>query len=76
MRELERLPRRTRERVAGRIRALAVEPRPPGARKLMGEEGTYRIRVGTQRVLYEIDDESCTVLVTAIRPRDQAYRRR
>jgi len=32
------------------IQALADEPRPPGCRKVQGEEDLWRIRVGDYRV--------------------------
>ncbi len=43
---LARLPKRDYERVRDAIRALAENPRPPGARKLTDREG-WRIRVGS-----------------------------
>jgi mRNA-degrading endonuclease RelE of RelBE toxin-antitoxin system len=39
-------------------------------------EGTWSARRGAYRVLYEIDDQNHTVLVTAIEHRADAYRSR
>jgi mRNA-degrading endonuclease RelE of RelBE toxin-antitoxin system len=39
-------------------------------------EGTWSARRGTYRVLYEIDDKSLVVTVTAIEHRSDAYRER
>ncbi|GAA1076084.1 type II toxin-antitoxin system RelE family toxin [Nocardiopsis metallicus] len=39
-------------------------------------EGTWSARRGAYRVLYEIDEEERTVLVTAIEHRAEAYRSR
>ena len=74
-RELGSLPRDVQVRVATRIGDLAVDPRPPGVRKLKTERELYRIRVGDYRVVYEIDDLASSVTVTAIGDRKEIYRR-
>ena len=56
--ELAALPRKDRERIKSKINALALEPRPAGCEKLSGQEGTYRVRQGSYRVIYQIDDSS------------------
>ncbi|WP_367115684.1 type II toxin-antitoxin system RelE/ParE family toxin [Thiohalocapsa sp.] len=53
---LARIEKRDRDRIAKAIRALAQEPRSPGAKKLAGRD-VYRVRVGDYRVLYEIDGD-------------------
>lgn len=73
-RELEALETRLVARVWARIQALADQPRPPGCRKLQGEEGLWRIRVGDYRVLYEIKDARRVVDIAAVRHRRDAYR--
>ncbi|MEO0854964.1 MAG: type II toxin-antitoxin system mRNA interferase toxin, RelE/StbE family, partial [Cyanobacteria bacterium J06648_11] len=40
--DLRRIPNKDVARILSRIRALAVDPRPPGAEKLSGQE-KYRI---------------------------------
>jgi mRNA interferase RelE/StbE len=47
---LARIEKRDRDRIAKAIRALAQEPRSPGAKKLAGRD-VYRVRVGDYRVL-------------------------
>ncbi len=71
--ELERLPKRDRRRVAKRIQALAVDPRPHGAEKLSGLE-LHRVRQGDYRVVYTIHDADSCVVVVRIAHRRQAYR--
>jgi len=39
-------------------------------------EGTYSARRGSYRILYEVDDDTKTVTVTAVEHRGQAYRSR
>jgi mRNA interferase RelE/StbE len=63
--ELEGLPIQDRRRVVEKIRGLAVDPRPRGCEKLSGEE-KYRVRQGTLRILYEIDDGQSMVTVVKI----------
>ena len=71
--ELEELPRKDRSRVVVRIRALAADPRPRGCEKLSGEE-KYRIRQGSLRILYEIDDRLSAVTIVKIGHRRDVYR--
>lgn len=73
-RELEALEARLVALIWARIQALAGEPRPPGCRKVQGEEDLWRIRVGNYRVLYEIQDATRIVDIVAVRHRRDAYR--
>jgi mRNA interferase RelE/StbE len=72
--ELASLPDDVRRRIARRIDALQIEPRPRGSQKLAGHDGVYRIRVGDYRVLYRIEDEVLIVLVIRIGHRRDIYR--
>lgn len=62
------------ERVDRAIRALADTPRPPGCKKLAGQPGLYRVRVGDWRIVYEIDDSRRIVLVAIVAHRREVYR--
>jgi mRNA interferase RelE/StbE len=59
-------------RILKKLRALSIEPRPPGCLKLTGQDG-YRLRIGDHRVLYRIDDASKRIFVYRIKPRKEAY---
>ena len=72
--ELRSLPREVFERVNAAILALRENPRPPGAEKLAGGEG-WRIRVGSYRVLFAIDDAEREVTIYRVRHRRDVYRR-
>ena len=61
-------------RLRPRIDALETNPRPPGAKKLAGQEDLWRIRVGDYRVVYEIHDRILVVLTVRIAHRREAYR--
>lgn len=71
--ELEALSSQVVNRVFLKIEALVIEPRPSGCRKLVGNEGLWRIRVGDYRVIYSIDDEQQTIDIIAVRYRREAY---
>jgi mRNA interferase RelE/StbE len=62
-----------RQRIIGRIKSLADDPRPPGAVKLSGREW-YRVRQGRYRILYSIEDTVLTVYVVKIGDRKNVYR--
>ena len=52
-RDFRRLPREQQRRIWDAVQALAVQPRPPGCKRLAGEEALYRIRVrGLSCALY------------------------
>jgi len=76
LKEFGDLPRKAQERIAPRIDALAVTPRPRGVEKLKGVDDQYRIRVGDYRVVYTIRDDRLIVTVVRVADRRDAYRRR
>jgi mRNA interferase RelE/StbE len=72
--EIERLPtQKLRRAIVARIRALADDPRPPGCAKLSGAD-RYRVRYGTYRILYRIEDDRLIVMVVRVAHRKTAYR--
>ena len=72
--ELAKLPREVQRRLAPKIDALTVNPRPPGAERLSGEDA-WRIRVGDYRVVYTIEDLVLLVLVIHVGNRRDVYKR-
>jgi len=65
--------RRDVKKLLQRIEALALEPRPPGSKKLSDQE-YYRIRQGSYRIVYEISDQQLLVHVIKVAQRSRAYR--
>ena len=65
--------KRDRQRVIARIAALADDPRPPGCTKLSGREA-YRIRQGSYRIVYTIEDEALVVEIVKVGHRRDVYR--
>jgi len=76
VRQLRKLDPTARRRVQAAIELLAQEPRPPGAVKLQGGEGEWRVRTGDYRIVYEIQDGRLVVLVIAVGHRRDIYRKR
>jgi mRNA interferase RelE/StbE len=71
--EFFRLPDDIAARILPRIKALALDPRPHGCKKLRGGTDEWRIRVGDYRAIYTIDDELMKVDVTRIAHRREVY---
>ena len=71
--ELALLPGEAYGRVRNAIAALAEEPRPPGCLKLTGRDG-WRIRIGSYRVVFEINDKEKVVTVLHVGHRRDIYR--
>lgn len=67
------VPRKDRLRIIEKIRGLASDLRPPGCEKLSGEE-KYRIRQGSYRILYSIQDDALIVSVIKVGHRRDVYR--
>ncbi len=72
-RDLRRLQPDEFRRVIAAIRALAENPRPPGCLKISGSVSDWRLRVGTLRIIYEIDDAARQARVMRVRHRREAY---
>ena len=72
--QLAKLPKADRVRVARKIVELAAVPRPAGCRQLRGQEDVYRIRVGVYRVIYSIEERLIVVLILKIGHRKDVYR--
>ena len=72
--DLKRLPMEMFQRIIRQIRALSENQRPQGCRKIVGSKNDWRIRVGSYRVIYEIDENAKAVRVMRVRYRREAYR--
>ena len=64
-----------KRRIEGALLALREEPRPAGVKRLVGQDGLLRIRVGDWRILYEVREQEVVVLVVRIGPRGEVYER-
>ncbi len=76
-RDLKNLKKTSHEefqRVASRISALRDTPRPVGSRKIIGSKNDWRLRIGTYRVIYEIDDRQQVIKIFRVKHRREVYR--
>ncbi len=76
VRQLRELDPPGRRRVQAAIDLLAEEPRPPGARQLVGGAGEWRVRTGDFRIIYDIRDGELLVLVIEVGHRRDVHERR
>lgn len=70
--ELAALPQQAYVRVRDAIRNLSQSPRPAGCKKLVGRDG-WRIRIGSYRVIYEIDGKAQKLIVMHVGHRRDVY---
>jgi len=73
-RELELLDAAIVNRIFPRIESLSRRPRPSNCVKLQGTRNLWRIRIGSYRVIYAIDDDNKLIDIVAVRHRRDAYR--
>jgi mRNA interferase RelE/StbE len=72
--ELSKIEPLNRQRIADSINELSDNPRPYGYIKLKGiSEDIFRIRVGSFRILYAIDDQIKIVDIRKIADRKDVY---
>lgn len=73
-RQLDRLPAKARRAIGAGIDALAENPRPSGVVPLKGKlKGSYRLRVGSYRVGYQVDDKARVVTIWQVGHRSKFY---
>lgn len=71
--DLRKIPKNHLKKILSRIEKLANDPRPAGCEKLTGEE-LYRVRQGSYRIVYSIQDNELTVWVITVGHRKEVYR--
>lgn len=74
--DLLHIPTGLRRLVVRRILLLADNPRPFGYEKLSGYHDRYRIRQGTYRIVYTIEDAVLRVEIITVAHRSDVYRRK
>jgi len=72
-RQLRRLPPGDAARLRGPILSLGLDPKPPGATKLVGTD-FWRMRIGDLRIVYSLEGAVVVVLKVARRS-ESTYRR-
>jgi mRNA interferase RelE/StbE len=72
-RELATIPKKSLQKIAGRIQSLEENPRPVGCEKLSAQE-RFRLRQGNYRIVYSIQDKDQSIYVVKIGHRKEVYR--
>lgn len=73
-RDLRSIPNKDVKRILKRINSLRDDPRAEGCVKLSNQE-KYRVRQGSYRIVYEIQDTELVILVVKVAHRGQVYKR-
>jgi mRNA interferase RelE/StbE len=73
-RHLEKIHPEFRRRIETAIATLVDDPRPASAKRLVGKTEYWRIRVGSYRVVYMVEDDRLVILVLALGHRREVYR--
>ncbi|MBX9742948.1 MAG: type II toxin-antitoxin system RelE/ParE family toxin [Chthoniobacterales bacterium] len=72
-RQLRKLSPSVQKQIHQILEQLAQDPRPPHCKKMQAV-GTWRVRTGKYRVIYEINDGILLILVLALGHRKEVYR--
>jgi len=75
IKELKHLPNEVVARIVRAVEELAENPFPVGVKKLVGSEGTYRIREGSYRVVFTVAPSSLVIEITRVAHRKDVYER-
>jgi len=74
VKEIEAIPqKKERQRIIRLIGQLAKDPRPPGSKKLTGND-KYRVRQGSYRIVYSVEVNELIVVVVKVGHRKDVYR--
>lgn len=74
LKEMARLDKPVARRILKALDALPLEPRPHGARPLVGYPELWRMRIGDYRVVYAIKEAELVVLALRVAHRSDVYR--
>jgi mRNA interferase RelE/StbE len=73
IKELKNLSKEIIPRIANVVGELASNPFPDGVKKLSGAEHTYRIRIGSYRVIYTVTKSTTEIAIIRIAHRKDVY---
>lgn len=71
--DLRSIPGKDVKRILKKFRSLSVDPRGQGSLKL-SDQNRYRVRLGSYRIVYEIDDDILVVLIVKAARGSDVYR--
>lgn len=62
-RQILALPSKNQKTIIKLIEALAINPRPPGVKKIEGMTGLYCEDVNHQRLIYKVEEQEVLLLL-------------
>lgn len=72
---LRDIPKKSINQIMGKINLLKTDPIPKNSKKIKGSNKIwFRIRVGSYRVLYEVDHDSNLIGIVDINKRSKIYK--
>lgn len=71
--QIKKITKEEQAKVIERAYKLVDDPRPSGVKKLKGVSSLYRVRQGSWRIVYTVEDEKLTVLVVKVAHRSKVY---
>lgn len=71
--DFKKIPEKYLIKILEKIGNLKTDPRPDGSEKLTGQE-LHRIRQGTYRIVYAIQDNELTIWVIKVAHRKEVYK--
>jgi mRNA interferase RelE/StbE len=72
--DLDKIPDSDVIKILKVFSALSINPVPPGAKKLSGKSGFYRVRQGDYRIVYNIGRDESIIKIILVCHRKSAYR--
>lgn len=72
--EIKQLPKHTIRRVVSKIKLLEEDAYPVGTAKIVGTLRTWRLKVGSYRIIYDVYENLLVIEVVAVRHRRDVYR--
>ena len=75
LKSLKRLPKQELIKIKGKIDNLAEQLPNPNITKLKGNNSFHRVRSGSYRIVYEINNNKLVILVVKVGHRKDVYKR-
>lgn len=69
---IDKLPKNEKLRI---VSAISLLPNGEDIKKLKGQDGIFRLRVGAYRIIYTIDNGKCVIFVIGAGNRGDIYNR-
>lgn len=74
LKQLRKIDPPSQARILKAAKVLATNPIPPAAKRLVGYDHLWRVRLGDYRIVYTFDDVQLIVLVVQLGHRRDVYR--